>query len=72
MSLFGQNWSVSVRELHPLSMRSRYLPESTFKYGQTLPFTSMLSPRNMSSQAIGYESEPSGWKLRSWIASGIS
>ena len=54
------------------SMRKRYLPCFTFRYGQTLPFTRILSPKKCSIHIAGYLSEPSGWNERSWIASPIS
>jgi hypothetical protein len=34
-----------MRALHPLSTRNRYSRGSTSRYGQTLPLTSMWSPK---------------------------
>ena len=60
------------RELQPLSRRKRYLPCFTRRYGHTLPFTSILSPKKWSIHMLGYWSVPSGLKARSCMASGIS
>ena len=67
-----------IRALQPFSTRNRYIRGSTSRYGQTLPLTSMRSPKYSPIQVTpgmvltGYRNLPSGRNSRSWMTSGIS